>query len=62
MLQVYLHPILTFLHRMLVNVQPLDLVPHKGEVIIEVFNLHQALMGQHDPRYILLEVSYVRFC
>lgn len=62
MLQVYLHPILTFLHRMLVDVQPLDLVPYKGEIVIEVFDLHQTLMRQHDPRYILLEVFYAGFC
>lgn len=57
--QVQLHPILAFLHRMMINVQPLGLIPHKGEVIIEVFNLHQALLRQHDPSYIFLEVSNV---
>ena len=38
--EINLHPVLAFFDGVLVNVQPFGLIAHKGEVVIEVFDLH----------------------
>lgn len=54
--EVDLHPILAFFDRMLVDVQPSRLIPYKGKVVIEVFNLHEAMLRKHDPCNVLVEM------